>query len=577
MFICKILENRNPLPLPTIENYKSYSIYKSAIDFSYNPACGILEIGQTEDYFSILLGNIFNINDLCEDVQNKEFLSPALKLIVLKQRHAKDLPSLLKGSFIFIIINKKDNSVFMAKSPLNKKQLFFSCKNSILYLSTSVPLIKKSVPHIFDIKEERVIDLQARAAKISDKTFYNGIEQIEGGSTIEIHKCSDVLRRYYFSTQERTENKSNLNYADGLNTALNNAITRNIKPEDKILCEISGGLDSSSIAARLAKNRKNLTCISNYSTEASLIEIGTDPRKANEIQLKDFESMYQNTKIIKIDERSISHGYQDITRFCFENSSGPEYGITNVLWIYAFYMEAHRNGFTKIINGLFGDDAYSYSHTGPSFKGIVSSAEPVFSKIIRGTIRQLKAERNVIFPYLREPIKKKIRKESLLNSVRRNRSDRLQHANFSINSCTSIDTALFNSLNIESVDILADHEIIECCLSIPESAFHHGVTNRYITRIANKEILPESIRSNFIKGAQSPRWHVQLRKELPYYFSLLQKFKKNDLIKKLIDLEQLEKCMAHFTIVPENTIKNYSEMMWLPCTLHICEWISLHD
>ncbi len=576
MFICKISEKKNLPPLPIIENYQSYSPQKSSIEFKYNPECIILDIGETHENFSVILGSIFNVDYLCRDIPNLSNLSTAQKIIFLQQRDPINFPNLLKGSFILLIINKNNNNVLVIKSPLNRKHLFFSCNNGCVYLSTSVPLIKRSNNHVFQINENRIIDLQARAANISDTTFYTGIDQIEGGSIIEIKKCSDVSKRLFFTFKIDTEKKSYLEYAENLNKTLEIAIKRNIRTGDNILCEMSGGLDSSSIAARLAQYQEKLTCISNHSTEKSLIEVGIDPRKSNEKQLNDFENFYKNTKIIRIDERFIECGYQDITKFCFENSSGPEYGITNALWVYAFYKTAKDLGFNKIFNGSFGDDAYSYPYAPAGFIGFIKSKLPEIIKTMRQKNKHKKLERSVTFSYLQESTKNIIRNEIARNS-KKNRQEKLYRTNFSINSCSALDTALFNSTNIEMIDPLSDADLIECCLRIPENAFYHGAINRYITRISNHGILPESIRSNFIKGAQSPRWHVQLRKELPYYFSLLQKFRKNDLISKITDLEQLERCMKYFSLIPENTIKNYPEIMWLPYTLHICEWISLHD
>ena len=578
MFLCRISNSKNSQSLPKFDDYRELQNPSNGIEFLFNQNCRILEFGTMNNHFAILFGRIFNLDFLCKDITNAQELSIIQKLIILSQRYKENFQNLLHGDFIFIGINTATNETLLIKSPLYEYHLFFTYKNGSIYLSASAPMIKKSVQYSFEINRERVIDMLAGVNAISNTTFYEDINQLDGGEIVRITNCQVISKRNYFKIENKSTKRSFEAHAEGLKLAPENAIRKRFDPTDKILCELSGGLDSSAIAAKLSQYQKELTCISNFSTEESLKDLCLDPRKANERQLKDFENLYKNTRIIRVDERADGCSFQEITQFCFEHSSGPEYAVQNMLWIYPFFKFANEHGFNKVFKGMFGDDAYSYKHQSPGLRGMIKKIVPMQIKKSRARMAHKKlinsaAELQDFKDILIEKIAYGVEEKLLRNS----RSSKLLSTNISIGSCSAITTAILNNLNVESVSPLGDSELINYCLSIPEKAFHHGSTDRYITRLANKGILPESIRLNNIKGAQSPRWHVQLKKELPYYFSLIEKFKKNDLISELLDPEILKKSMQLFLDTPENRIKDHIAIKSLPRTLHVCEWIILHD
>jgi len=579
MFFCRLSNKKIFQPLPQLEGYTELENLGDGIEFSFNPECRILSFGSCQNHFAILFGKIFNVDHLSKEIPSRGpvGLSQIQKLIILSQRHKENLPSLLHGNFILAMININTNEITLTKSPLNKYHLFFTCKNGSVYLSPSVPLIKRSAPISCEINRDRVIDMIARTNLISDCTFYNDINQVTAGEVVKITNFERISRDNYFETDIKIKRRDLDSYARGLNEILENSIKRQLDPSDKIICELSGGLDSSAIAARLAGLTEHLICISNFTTEESLQALGLNPILANERQLRDFSEAYKNTNIIRIDERFVECSYQEITKFCFDQSSGPEYGITNMLWIYSFFRFAEKNNYNKIFNGYFGDDAYSYKHKAPGIRGMIGSVIPEAIKRNRRRSVFEKALNSSPLQDFKDALLDRVYQGIELKSASLSRESRIHRTNSTASSCTAIDTAMLNSLNIEMVQPLADFELVNYCLSIPEKAFHHGSVDRYIARVSNKGILPDSIRLNRIKGKQSPRWHVQLKKELPYYFSLVEKFKSNELISELIDLEVLKSCMQFFQHHPENKIKDHIEFHWLPYTLHICEWISLHD
>ncbi len=582
MFICKISNRENFQPLPKFDAYKKLENPANGIDFSFNPECRILQFGTFQNIFLILFGRVKNIDQLCENIPSSSNLSPAQKLIFLQKKYGPELGSLLKGDFIITTVNALTNDINIIKSPLNGHSLFFYVKDKTVYLTDSIQLLKKSIPESLELNTDRITDLLSRRMQISNQSFYKKIHQINPGHIVQIKKCEEISSACYWKPVDSLQKKKVKEYASCLLEALDSSVESQLLPGDKVICDLSGGLDSSSVAACLAKKLDHLTCLSNYSSESLLYSIGEDPMMANEKQLIDFEKLYKNTTIIRFDESRDPCSFSEVTKFLFDNSSGPEYAACNMLWFYSFFKIAKKEGANKVLNGRFGDDAYSLKLGDPGWINFLKASSPdmakKYLKLLKKRILKRTENDSCALPeFFKNNLKKISASDRYQSTLPSKRTRSLEKSNFSIGSCSGFDTAVLNAFNIEMVSPLGDIDLINYCLSIPESAFRKGPINRYLTRVATKNILPDSIRKNTVKGVQAPFWFVPLKKEAGYYLSLMKKFKSNTLISEFIDVDILEKWVRAFVITPNHLLNEATSIQWLPYTLHVCEWVSLHD
>ena len=542
------------------------------LDFCYDLHASFLQYSFFDGYFLVMVGSVFNA-DLLLSQRQANFSGALLeKIIKLKFLYQSALAKVLRGDFVLALVNTQTFHVELIKSPFSSKNFYYNYSNSEFSFSSSLPQLKNSSLTTYRIDPEKIIDSLSKHYRLSDRSFYLGISQLESGQVVEWSPEKTLKKHISWSAKNINFPSIGKNYAEGLREKLSLSVDHRLNCNTKVFCEISGGLDSTSVAGFLAQKIPDLTGLSDFTMPGNSFGVHSN-QQANSRFILDFERMYPQSKIFRFDGSQSKKTYSEITRFCFEHSAGPEHSPGNLLWILSFYELARQAGAKQLFGGAFGDLGCSFRLSNKTrVSKIKELLKYYFFKKLDATSHHILLNQKVFKQLPKDPKMDLINMNNL--SERRMASLdwlRQYHA-----AATSISNAAMNCFDVEWCDPTADLDLIEYCLTIPVEAYQHQGINRYVMREAIKDIVPESVRWNQVKGVQSPYWFVPLKKELSYYKSLFSKFYKNDLIVKIINIPKLQSLLAEFEYlsVHKLSFRHAGPMLH---ALHVCEWIILHD
>jgi asparagine synthase (glutamine-hydrolysing) len=155
------------------------------------------------------------------------------------------------GMWAFAIFDEVGNTLFLSRDRFGKKPLYYHSADSRFVFASEIKAIIKSsrVSRVAD--RERISDfLNFGLASHTDGTFFCGVQQLPAGSNgmLDLHTGRWRTDRYY-TIPTAVKQATAADIRDTLRTA----VTRRLISDVPVCLSLSGGVDSSSIAAMIAE------------------------------------------------------------------------------------------------------------------------------------------------------------------------------------------------------------------------------------------------------------------------------------------------------------------------------------
>ena len=267
-------------------------------------------IDNSNRYVIVFNGEIYNYQALQAELKSNNILFKThCDTEVLLEGYklwGKDIVSKLSGMFVFAIWDKKDKKLFIARDRMGEKPLYFSIINTdinnphIIFASELKSLIKHG--KIKSTLNNQALQQYLYSSYIlTDTCIINNIQKLKPAHFIEIKLGQELKQQQYWDLAYYFNHKNNnlsINQAqEELSFLLNNAIKEQLVSDVPIGAFLSGGLDSSSIAAGLkaVKSSKELKTFSIGFNEKSYSELDKSSLVSKILQIPHF------TKIVTPD------------------------------------------------------------------------------------------------------------------------------------------------------------------------------------------------------------------------------------------------------------------------------------
>jgi asparagine synthase (glutamine-hydrolysing) len=197
-----------------------------------------------KDYVLICNGEIFNYKELIEKYElNVTTQSDCEVIVHLYDKIGKEIINELDGEFSFIIYNKNDKSIVVGRDPYGVRPLYMNTVNgNFMFCSDMEPLT------LFDLSKV--------------KHFVPGtLIHFENMNGRYVEMDFNVFNySYYLPFTPHSNNQTLEQKKKDIYESLKNAIYKRVKTTERPLaCLLSGGLDSSLVAAFAAKFYRELT------------------------------------------------------------------------------------------------------------------------------------------------------------------------------------------------------------------------------------------------------------------------------------------------------------------------------
>ena len=482
-------------------------------------------------------------------------------VLILKayQKWYTDCVNYIHGDWAFAIWNDEKKELFIARDQFGLTGIYYSQNENNLVFSSRLKGILNTTNNA-EIDESTLLNIQFKTTNDGNKTLYKHIFQLERGHFLLVRNRELIYKQYFsFSLPTTLSYTNNQDYIDHFLELYENAVKVRMHSTGKLGSMLSGGLDSGSVTALVAKELKktNQNLISFTSVplyDSSRLTLShhfgdeTEYSKSTAEYSGNIEHFFVNGS-----EISLIQGIESY----IENHCAPPGTPGNTYWIQEILSNANKMGIKTLFGGFAGNATISWNE---SLNNLT-----LFEKLQRKDIK-LQTKIKYIKQFILNSSKKKNtnsintqheneNKFSCFNKELFNNSIPLESINQSYNTrkLSNFDKRLMligpentnvssvwqeygyrNDLNI--VDPTRDLNLTNYCLSLPDHLFY----NRYLIRESMRGILPENVRNNKLRGKQASDVQLFIKENYVNINKIITKFEEYSSICRLIDIDKLK-------------------------------------
>ncbi len=245
----------------------------------------------SKDLVLICNGDIYNYKELRKELENKKYkfkTNTSEEVIVHGyEEWGKEITSKLRGMFAFVLWNKKEQELFMARDKWGIKPLYYYETEDTLLFGSEIKAFLDHPDFKKEFNEEILSAYLCFNSVPTEETFFKGVKRIEPGYQATYKDGKLELERYFaLEFNEKEQDVEVL--ANEINEAMNDSVKRHFEADVEVGSLLSSGVDSSYIVS-IGKPSKTFT-------------VGYDDPKYNEINyakdLADKLGIENITKII---------------------------------------------------------------------------------------------------------------------------------------------------------------------------------------------------------------------------------------------------------------------------------------
>jgi asparagine synthase (glutamine-hydrolysing) len=458
----------------------------------------------------------------------------------------------LVGDYAFALWDKDRRRLLLARDPLGTQPLHYHCGNGFVAFA-SMPKGLHTLPDVpYAPDEERIAEFLVLMPESGSRTFFQGIERVVPGHVVTVTAAGVRARSHWEPKRQTIKLASTDEYAEALRHHLDEAVRCRLRGANNIGAHLSGGFDSSAVAATtarlLAPSGKRVFAFTAVPREGYN---GPSPRNRfvdEGPHAAATAALYSNMEHVLV--RSENRSPLDDLDRAFLLADRPVLNACNLGWEYAINDAARERKLPVLLTGQMGNMTISYNglellpelirsgrwlrwrHEASALVGTVGPARMRW----RGALAQ------TFGPWIPTPV------WAWLNRVAtRNTSDVLDYTAVHPNRLAALDLprrarersldlgyrpwkdgfamrlwvlrrgdranfrkAALGGWRIDTRDPTADRRLIEFSLAVPTEQFLRDGLVKALPRRTLADRLPKMVLDEKRKGYQAADWHEKL-------------------------------------------------------------------
>ena len=318
---------------------------------------------EDENGILIFNGEIYNYIELKKICLRKKIKfktnSDTEVLLKMLNLYGEKVVKYLDGMWAFSYFNKKKNNMIISRDSFGEKPLYYMSDSKKIIFASNLRYIEAISKDKFKFNLQKIENFLAFGFKEfgnNNQTIFKKINSLLPGNTILIDQNNKQKIKKYTNFEKKSNLKISYNNAvSELSSKLRNIFKTRFRSDVPLSSLLSGGMDSSSIAAIAKKQKKN---ISHFS-------------------LKHFSKDYNEDDLIdeNVKHLSLNHRYVKIPKKKnlkeFEKIMAHSYNVMPSLTSLAFAIVCKKIkslGFKVVLTGIGGDELFKgYYHHFLSF------------------------------------------------------------------------------------------------------------------------------------------------------------------------------------------------------------------
>lgn len=222
----------------------------SSIEFTVHSS-NLVSCAENENYLTIFYGFL--------DHENKQNNPAQCVSEILTKQGVSGLNDCY-GSFIVIQYNKREHKWIIANDALGDFAVHYLTSNQTLYISD---LPQTLIQHDNTINHQRILHFFALSKPQNNGSFFKNINQLNPGHSLVVTHNDQKVSRYYFPKQiTNPKIKCNEDLSEQFKSLMQRAIKFQTQGQKNVGVMMSGGMDSTFVAANCQKSNKKVKAFS---------------------------------------------------------------------------------------------------------------------------------------------------------------------------------------------------------------------------------------------------------------------------------------------------------------------------
>jgi asparagine synthase (glutamine-hydrolysing) len=207
-------------------------------------------------------GEIYNHRALREQLISRghhyRTQSDTETIVHLYEEYGKDCVLHLRGMFAFAIWDAKRKSLFVARDRLGIKPLYYRLTPGSFIFGSEIKVLLTYPGVSAEFNRGTLPEFLAFGYLSGDETFYDGVKKLMPGHRLEIDEHGNLKIEQYWDLPQTSEDKvqDERYYVDTYRELLEGAVNSHLMSDVPLGVFLSGGLDSSAVAALMTKIRR---------------------------------------------------------------------------------------------------------------------------------------------------------------------------------------------------------------------------------------------------------------------------------------------------------------------------------
>lgn len=212
-------------------------------------------------------GEIYNHEELRRDLMARghqyRTRSDTETIIHLYEEYGRDCVQHLRGMFAFVIWDARSRKLFAARDRLGIKPFYYLLDQDKFLFGSEIKALLAHPAVAPEFNPAILAEYLAFGYIAGADTFFSGIQKLPPGHTLEINECGiPNILEYWDLKPSQSDPRPEKYYVETYRELLEGAVSSHLMSEVPLGVFLSGGLDSSAVAAIATKLRGRLQTFS---------------------------------------------------------------------------------------------------------------------------------------------------------------------------------------------------------------------------------------------------------------------------------------------------------------------------
>lgn len=295
-------------------------------------------------------GEIYNYVELTHNLKARghRFMSgsDAETILHLYEEKAEKCLDDLRGMFAFVLWDNKFKRLFAARDRIGIKPLYMAKVDDLLFLSSELKAIVGAARISPTLQPAAVYQFLLYSYAIDQRhTVIEEVSRLLPGEYLIANASGMTFKRYWVPHFGGDEGISDHSDQEILKT-MEETVALHLRSDVPVGILLSGGIDSSTVAAFAARRGKNYTalCAGYVGDEA------VDERLQAHATAAFLDLPYQD---VVLDAQTYEKDFDELVRFCDEPVGDPA-----AMPQWSLYRKARQSGYKVLLSGIGGDEVF---------------------------------------------------------------------------------------------------------------------------------------------------------------------------------------------------------------------------